>query len=137
MGERAGARRAAGGQLAAGRPSATRLAYRALVERCLERARWRCERCGRDRRPLDPHHVLKRSRGGADTGNNVVILCRACHDHTDAPYCRGRLMVQPLGSGRFLFLVLQGASKWAAKVTLYRDQTPTAAWLASQGRGRP
>jgi hypothetical protein len=31
-----------------------------------------------------------------------VALCPPCHAQTDAPYARGRLVVIPLGAGRFL-----------------------------------
>lgn len=27
------------------------------------------------------HHRLRRSQGGADTAENLVWLCHACHDH--------------------------------------------------------
>lgn len=30
---------------------------------------------------LDPHHVLRKSQGGPDTLDNLVLLCRAHHDH--------------------------------------------------------
>jgi hypothetical protein len=30
---------------------------------------------------LDPHHVLRRSRGGKDTEENMVTLCRAHHGY--------------------------------------------------------
>jgi hypothetical protein len=29
---------------------------------------------------IDPHHILPRGRGGADTLENLVSLCRAHHD---------------------------------------------------------
>ena len=30
---------------------------------------------------LDPHHILRKSQGGPDTVDNLVLLCRAHHDH--------------------------------------------------------
>ena len=39
----------------------------------------RCEKCGKSEEyvHLDPHHVIKRSRGGTD--EDTVWLCRECH----------------------------------------------------------
>jgi len=36
-------------------------------------------------------------------------LCRWCHDQTDAPYERGRLVVTALGARQFTFEVVQQA----------------------------
>lgn len=33
---------------------------------------------------LDPHHVLRRSQGGLDTPENLILLCRSCHDWVHA-----------------------------------------------------
>ena len=38
-------------------------------------------------------------------------LCRWCHDQTDAPYERGRLVVSALGAGQFRFEVIQRAGR--------------------------
>lgn len=47
----------------------------------------RCRRCGRGparketyHRGFGYHHVTPLSRGGADAIENLVLLCRACHD---------------------------------------------------------
>jgi hypothetical protein len=37
----------------------------------------------------------------------LVALCRWCHDQTDAPYERGRLVVIASGGGQFAFEVVQ------------------------------
>jgi len=37
----------------------------------------------------------------------LVALCRWCHDQTDAPYERGRLVVTALGAGEFTFEVVR------------------------------
>ena len=59
------------------------------------------------RRRLDIHHVVKRSQGGSDFDlDQLVALCRWCHDQTDAPYERGRLVVTALGAGQFTFEVV-------------------------------
>lgn len=39
---------------------------------------------------IDPHHVLPKGRGGKDTADNLICLCRAHHDwvhnHPEASY---------------------------------------------------
>jgi HNH endonuclease len=71
------------------------------------RAAWRCQACGRGGR-LDVHHVVKRSQGGSDFDlDQLVALCRWCHDQTDGPYERGRLVVTALGDGQFTFDVIR------------------------------
>jgi hypothetical protein len=66
------------------------------------------------RRRLDIHHVIKRSQGGSDFDlNRLVALCRSCHEQTDSPYARGRLVVTPLGLGTFQFALLRRADKRA------------------------
>src|SRR5207244_11740410 len=63
------------------------------------------------RRRLDVHHVVKRSQGGSDFDLDLLVaLCRWCHDQTDAPYERGRLVVTALGAGQFTFEVVQRAA---------------------------
>ncbi len=50
------------------------------------------------RRRLDVDHVVKRSQGGSDFDLDLLVaLCRWCHDQTDAPYERGRLVGDRLG----------------------------------------
>ncbi len=60
---------------------------RALWPALLQRAAGRCEVpwCRSKSPPLDPHHVIKRSQGGKDVPENVVVVCRADHDATDLP----------------------------------------------------
>ncbi len=77
---------------------------------------WPQEVCG-SRARLDAHHILKRAQGGSDFDlDHLVALCRACHDRTDAPYARGRLVVTPLGAGRFAFALVRGVGKGAGEV---------------------
>lgn len=87
----------------------------------LRRADYRCEHplCRR-RRPLDQHHVVKRSQLApelADNVNNLVVICREHHDMTDKPiplvpiqvrwnmpdWIRGELSVRGLGNEVFEF----------------------------------
>lgn len=60
------------------RGAADREAIERVRQVVLARAGQRCERCG-ERRPLDLHHRLPRSRGGAHEAGNLVALCRVCH----------------------------------------------------------
>ena len=94
-----------------GRPAASVAEWKAIRQQVLARAGWRCQACG-VRRRLDVHHVVKRSHGGSDFDlDQLVALCRWCHDQTDAPYERGRLVVTALGAGQFTFEVVQQAAR--------------------------
>jgi 5-methylcytosine-specific restriction endonuclease McrA len=85
-------------------------AIRAAV---LARAGWVCEACG-VRGRLDVHHVQKRSQGGSDFDQDQLVgLCRGCHEQTDAAFDQGRLVIEPLGGGQFTFAVVRRAGKWA------------------------
>lgn len=53
--------------------------YRALMLSVYERDGWRCRQCG-SRRNLTPHHISRRSQGGADVLENLVCLCLQCHE---------------------------------------------------------
>lgn len=111
---RAAARRVrAGGARALGRRAASRSEWATIRAKVLSRAGWRCQACG-VRRRLDVHHVVKRSQGGSDFDlDQLAALCRWCHNQTDAPYERGRLLVSALGAGQFAFEVVQRARKEA------------------------
>jgi 5-methylcytosine-specific restriction endonuclease McrA len=81
------------------------------------RARWRCQACGRWG-ALEVHHVIKRAQGGSDFDlDRLVALSPPCHAQTDAPYARGRLVITPLGDGRFTAEVARGTDKWAIHLT--------------------
>jgi hypothetical protein len=118
VGARARRRILAGGPRATGRRAASVAEWAAIRELVLARARWVCQACGLRRR-LDVHHVVKRSQGGSDFDlNRLVALCRSCHDQTDAPYSRGRLVITPLGLGAFRFEMVQRAGKWTRPVII-------------------
>jgi hypothetical protein len=69
------------------------------------------------RRRLDVDHVVKRSQGGSDFDLDLLVaLCRWCHDQTDAPYERGRLVVTALGAGQFRFDVIRRVARGRAPV---------------------
>ncbi len=79
------------------------------------RVRWRCQACGRWG-ALEVHHVVKRAQGGSDFDlDRLVALCAPCHTQTDAPYVHGRLVITPLGDGRFTSEVIRGVDKWAIR----------------------
>jgi 5-methylcytosine-specific restriction endonuclease McrA len=65
---------------------------------------------------LEVHHVVKRAQGGSDFDlDRLVTLCPPCQAQTDAPYARGRLIIIPLGDGRFTSEVTRGADEWAIR----------------------
>ncbi len=55
-----------------------RAAYQALLQRVLQRDSWRCQHCGR-RTNLEVHHLIRRSRLGDDSEENLIVLCNICH----------------------------------------------------------
>jgi 5-methylcytosine-specific restriction endonuclease McrA len=62
------------------------------------------------------HHAIKRAQGGSHFDlDRLVALCPPCHAQTNAPYVRGRLVVTPLGYGRFTCEVIRGPNKWATR----------------------
>ena len=102
-----------GGPRATGRPAASLEEWAAVRRLVFRRARGRCQACGRGG-TLEVHHVVKRAQGGSDFDlDRLVALCPRCHAQTDAPYAHGRLVITPLGVGRFTIEVIRGADKWA------------------------
>ena len=49
-----------------------------LRAKVLERDRFRCRGCTTGSGEL--HHIVFRSHGGQDTEDNLITLCRGCHD---------------------------------------------------------
>jgi 5-methylcytosine-specific restriction endonuclease McrA len=104
-----------GGPRATGRPAASLEEWAAIRRGVFRRARRRCQACGRWG-ALEVHHVVKRAQGGSDFDlDRLVALCRPCHAQTDAPYRRGRLLITPLGGGRFTYEVIRKADKWVVQ----------------------
>jgi hypothetical protein len=92
---------------------------------------------------LEVHHVVKRARGGSDFDlDRLVALCPPCHVQTDAPYARGRLVVMPSGSGRFIFELWEGTGKETSQVVArwespgFPSTTEPARVLARSGHHR-
>jgi len=116
----------AGGLRALGRRAASASEWASIRMTVLARAGWRCQACGLRRR-LDIHHVVKRSQGGSDFDlNQLTALCRWCHDQTDAPYERGRLVVAALGDGQFRFEVIKRTGRHADPDVCPRGQNDSA-----------
>lgn len=103
-GKRLGRRRQA-----SGRPSLPPAEWKVLVAEATRLDRGRCANpyC-RKRGPLDPQHVKKRSQGGADSIENVLMLCRKCHDLADNAPAATKLYIIPLAPGTFAFETPQG-----------------------------
>jgi hypothetical protein len=57
-----------------------------------------------------------RPRAPAGIRRLWVALCRWCHDQTDAPYGRGRLVVTALGAGQFRFDVIRRVARGSVPV---------------------
>lgn len=55
-----------------------RLMYKTRSGIVLERASYRCERCG-GLEPLEVHHKVFRSHGRSDALSNLQALCNTCH----------------------------------------------------------
>src|SRR5262249_43227022 len=112
MGSASRRRIRAGGPLALGRPSASLEQYQNVRAQVLARAPWVCQACVLGGR-LEVPRVRKGARGGSAFAlDRLIALCRACHAQTDAPFSRGRLVITPVGAGRFRCDIVQGHSKW-------------------------
>ena len=51
-----------------------------LKKAVLERDRYRCRWCGRTNAKVDPHHIRYRRGESDDVEENLISLCRRCHD---------------------------------------------------------
>jgi 5-methylcytosine-specific restriction endonuclease McrA len=54
------------------------LSYESLRRQILRRDGWRCQSCG-TMSNLEVHHRKFRSHSGADSEENLITLCTACH----------------------------------------------------------
>ena len=94
LGRRAQARRDAGGPRVVGRPSVSVKEWAALKMRLAARSQGRCEvPCCIDP-ASDPHHVVACSAGGGDAMENLVAICRTCHERVTGPVTDGRIVIQ-------------------------------------------
>jgi len=61
----------------------TLVPYRVVVPEQVEtRDQGKCQRCGRAGK--DAHHRKPKARGGPDRFDNLIYLCRSCHDWAHA-----------------------------------------------------
>jgi len=54
------------------------LSHESLRQQTLRRDGWRCQSCG-SMLNLEVHHREFRSHSGADSEENLITLCAACH----------------------------------------------------------
>jgi ATP-dependent DNA helicase RecQ len=54
------------------------LSYESLRQQVLRRDGWRCQSCG-TMSNLEVHHRQFRNHSGADSEENLITLCAACH----------------------------------------------------------
>lgn len=58
----------------------SRYKWKKRVAAVMERDGHKCRICGTRRGFADVHHIVKRSQGGTDDMDNLMLLCRACHN---------------------------------------------------------
>ena len=54
--------------------------YSSRREAVLNRDNYTCQCCGKKHTRLEVHHIVFRSQGGTDDENNLITLCKECHD---------------------------------------------------------
>jgi len=63
-------------------PRKTATRWRRLATRVLDRDGYQCQLCSA--RGVEAHHITMRSRGGRDTMENLITVCRLCHEDVHA-----------------------------------------------------
>lgn len=58
--------------------------WKKRVAQVMERDGHKCRMCGTSRGLADVHHIIKRSQGGGDDMDNLITLCRRCHNKQHA-----------------------------------------------------
>lgn len=98
--------------------------FRAVYDEVDARSEWRCEVWTTDSGPLircprraNDHHHLARPRRANHVAAQIVHICRICHDRTEWPYQRGRLVFQYVFPDGFMFAIRYAASKFEARQT--------------------
>lgn len=61
-------------------PAGYREICRMVDERASPNGYPRCEWCGKTMGIFDHHHIIFRSDRGSDTLENLILLCRNCHE---------------------------------------------------------
>jgi hypothetical protein len=55
----------------------------------------KCFRCNtRQKRKLTVHHIIPRDGGGEENPENLITLCRACHDIVEIAGCRSLVEIE-------------------------------------------
>ena len=58
--------------------------YSSRREAVLHRDNYTCQCCGKKNCRLEVHHIIFRSNGGTDDEENLITLCKECHDGVHA-----------------------------------------------------
>jgi 5-methylcytosine-specific restriction endonuclease McrA len=53
--------------------------YRVICKKVFARDGWRCQNCGSSSN-LQIHHIIRRSSLGHDSEQNLITLCKNCHE---------------------------------------------------------
>ena len=54
--------------------------YESRKEAIRNRDNYTCQFCGKKHTRLEVHHIIFRSQGGTDDEDNLITLCKSCHD---------------------------------------------------------
>lgn len=65
---------------------------------------------------IDPHHLVLREDGGDDVPENIVPICRPCHEalHKRAPAI-ARLLLSKLTDAEYAYMVERGGEDYAER----------------------
>ena len=90
----------------------------------LKRAGWECEECGEREDELDVHHKTPIAQGGLHSPDNLICLCRDCHEKA-----HGRTLGAPSSAvkkesaySRRMALLAEAMRNGTAVRFHYRDQ---------------
>ncbi len=66
---------------------------------------------------VDPHHLVARDHFGDDVPENIIGLCRDCHEHVerrDPFHCR--IMLRRLDDAEYAYMTTRGGEDYAERV---------------------
>jgi len=96
------------------RKVATAKQWAALIEaKCSDRCRTCGDSVARSWGTLDPHHLVSRSDGGDDIADNIIGLCRDCHDkitRRDPVLCIA--LLSALEDGEYAYMIGRGGEDY-------------------------